>query len=153
MRHLSIAALLIVAACGDSAATTTVTTAAPATTSAPVTTTTTPATTAPATTPPATTVAPTTTADPDAPDVTATATVSGGEVTTDTRRVKVEVGDDVELVVTSDTADELHVHGYDLFADLEPGVTATLRFTADIPGIFEVELESSHVEVFELEVS
>jgi len=68
-------------------------------------------------------------------------------------RIEVETGSQVRLVVTSDVADEIHVHGYDVFGDLEPGVAAVIEFTADIPGIFEVELEGSHLEILELQVS
>lgn len=69
------------------------------------------------------------------------------------QRAKIELGSIVELTVESDVADELHLHGYDLTVDLEPGVPGTLRLTADIPGIFEMELESSHLLISELEVA
>jgi hypothetical protein len=55
--------------------------------------------------------------------------------------------------VDADVADEVHVHGYDLVADVAPGSPAELTFLADIPGVFEVELESSHVELLRLEVA
>lgn len=89
----------------------------------------------------------------EAADVTAEATYADGEVTTETPRVEAAVGDTVELRLVSDVAEELHVHGYDLLVDLEPGVEVVLRFTADIPGIFEIELEGAGIEVFSLEVS
>lgn len=54
---------------------------------------------------------------------------------------------------TADVAEEVHVHGYDLFLDLEPGATGSLSFVADIPGIFEVEFERSVTFAFELAVS
>ena len=31
--------------------------------------------------------------------------------------------------------EELHVHGYDLFLDLEAGTEGVLQFTANVPGI------------------
>ena len=49
----------------------------------------------------------------------------------------------VVITVTSDVADEVHVHGYDLMADVAPGAPATIRFTADAPGRFEIELEDT----------
>ena len=76
----------------------------------------------------------------------------GGEVETDLARHQVSVGDVVELHVTADATDEVHVHGYDVFGDVAPGSMAMLRFVADIPGIFEVELEGSGTLLFELEV-
>ena len=59
----------------------------------------------------------------------------------------------VVLVVTSDTADEVHLHGYDLSADVEAGGTVRIPFVADTPGRFEVELEDLGVELAEITVS
>lgn len=77
--------------------------------------------------------------------------VSSGTVEAPQRPV-VARGDLVTIVVVSDTIDEVHVHGYDLFADIGPEAPTTIEFMADIPGIFEVELESSHLLLLELEV-
>jgi heme/copper-type cytochrome/quinol oxidase subunit 2 len=79
-------------------------------------------------------------------------TVSGGQVTGDTGRVPVPAGEHVTLVVTSDAADELHVHGYDLGADLTPGTPATVEFDATIPGVFEVELHDAGTLLLSLQV-
>lgn len=53
-------------------------------------------------------------------------------------------GDNVVITVVNNSADdEVHVHGYDLTTgDLPKGQSATLAFTADKVGDFEVE---SHV--------
>lgn len=67
--------------------------------------------------------------------------------------VEVEKGDDVELVVVSDVEDEVHVHGYDEYIDVSPGKPARVDFTADLEGIFEIELHGSHAEIARLEVS
>lgn len=67
-------------------------------------------------------------------------------------RVAVPLGGSVVLHVTSDVADEVHVHGYDLTEEVAAGGTATLSFAADIPGVFEVELEERHLRLLELEV-
>ena len=76
-----------------------------------------------------------------------------GEVVAPTDRAKVSLGGIVEIVVTSDVDEEVHVHGYDIMRGATPTDPAVLRFTADIPGIFEVELETSGRFLFELEVS
>lgn len=78
--------------------------------------------------------------------------VADGEVAGGVRRVEVGVGDHVVLRVTSDVGDEIHLHGYDLRADVAAGGTADLAFTAEIPGVFEAELEQLHLELVELEV-
>ena len=80
-------------------------------------------------------------------------TVTGGQVSGDTGRVPVPAGDQVTLAVTSDVADEVHVHGYDLTAELTPGAPAELSFAATIPGVFEVELHGSGEVLYQLRVS
>jgi hypothetical protein len=65
---------------------------------------------------------------------------SAGQVGGDAGRVPVPEGTHVTLVVTSDVPDEVHLHGYDVEAPLEPGTPAELSFDATIPGVFEVEL-------------
>ncbi|HEY6585495.1 MAG TPA: hypothetical protein VIZ29_11675 [Gaiellaceae bacterium] len=45
------------------------------------------------------------------------------------------------IVITSDVADELHLHGYNVKRDLTPGKTARLPFRATIEGTVEAELE------------
>lgn len=62
-------------------------------------------------------------------------------------------GDEVRLEVTADVTDEVHLHGYDLSAPVSPGVTAIIEFTADIPGIFEIELEESGLALADLFVA
>jgi hypothetical protein len=77
---------------------------------------------------------------------------TGGRITGG-GRVAVERGRAVEIVVTSDAADELHLHGYDLSAQVPAGSSATLRFTADIPGVFELEFHKAHKELLRLQVN
>jgi hypothetical protein len=78
--------------------------------------------------------------------------VSGGAVRTPSRRVTVSRGRVVRIVVTSDAAEEFHLHGYDRELELKPGVPGVLQFTADQPGVFEAELHRSGARVFELRV-
>jgi hypothetical protein len=67
-------------------------------------------------------------------------------------RKTVSNGDKVVLVVKSDVADEIHLHGYDKSTDVTAGGTARLPFTATLPGRFEVELESRGVQIADLTV-
>jgi heme/copper-type cytochrome/quinol oxidase subunit 2 len=78
--------------------------------------------------------------------------VAGGKVTGDTGRVPVPVGDHVTLTITSDVADEVHVHGYDRTTALTPGTPAELTFDATIPGVFEVELHEAGTVLLSLQV-
>ncbi len=78
--------------------------------------------------------------------------VRDGEPVGGVRTISVKAGEQVRLAVISDAPDEVHVHGYDVTEDVAPGQTARLRFPADLEGVFEVELEESHLQVAELEV-
>jgi hypothetical protein len=62
-------------------------------------------------------------------------------------------GDRVVVVVTSDVADHVHVHGYDLFRDVSPGGRARIAFQAIIAGRFLIELENRHAQIAELTVN
>ena len=61
-------------------------------------------------------------------------------------------GERVRFKVHSDTAEEVHLHGYDISKGVKPGGTVTFDFPAEIEGIFEVELEQSAVQIAELTV-
>jgi plastocyanin len=78
--------------------------------------------------------------------------VAGGQVSGDTGRVPVTAGEQITLVITSDVADEVHVHGYDLEAELSPGQPAEIAFDATIPGVFEVELHEAGTQLLSLQV-
>ncbi len=71
-------------------------------------------------------------------------TISGGG------RKTVKLGSTVRIQVVSDTKDEVHLHGYDKKVDVDKGLPATLTFTADVPGIFVVELESRSLTLLDL---
>ena len=133
---LAFASALVLAACGDddSAATTQTTTS---TTTAATSTT--------------TAGGSTTTASTDAGTV-VDITVANGDVTGGGRQ-KISLGDTVTLRVTSDVADEIHLHGYDIMQDVGAGETADLTFDATIPGVFEAELEHEGIKLVELEIS
>ena len=48
-------------------------------------------------------------------------------------------GDRVKRLLTSDELIEVHLHGYDLEREIEPGETTTLSFEADLTGRFEIK--------------
>src|SRR5688572_4144925 len=112
-------------------------------------------TTAPATTatepPPPTTELPATTA-PKPPDVVTIRIAIPSDTAPKVRRYSVRKDRKVVIVVRTDLSDHVHLHGYDLMADVGPGRPATIRFTATAPGRFELELEDRGLEFAELEV-
>ena len=67
-------------------------------------------------------------------------------------RQTVSKDDHVVIVVKSDVSDEIHLHGYDKSTDVTAGGTARLPFVANLPGRFEVELESRGVQIADLTV-
>ncbi|MGC7098768.1 hypothetical protein ACPZ19_29200 [Amycolatopsis lurida] len=69
--------------------------------------------------------------------------VTGGARTEGPDRIDATTGTAVTIEVTCDTTDELHVHGYDKAAPCGPGAPASLTFTADVPGVFEVEMHET----------
>ena len=85
---------------------------------------------------------PTPTPEPQPPLLTA------GKVT----KLRFDEGDTVRFRVRSDEPDHVHIHGYDIMKDVEPGKTVTVAFKGDITGIFEIEFEDSATEIAELRV-
>jgi hypothetical protein len=69
------------------------------------------------------------------------------------QRLTYTKGDPVRFAVTSDVADEIHVHGYDLKKDVPAGGTVRFSFPASIEGVFEVELEGRRQQIAELRVT
>ncbi|MEV4822205.1 hypothetical protein [Micromonospora sp. NPDC049274] len=114
-------------------------------------------------TPPTSAAAPTTaapaSADSPTPSATAstpavdreiTVTIAKKRINPPTGRVTVSKGQLVRITVTSDVADELHVHGYDLGARLPAAKPASVEFRADKTGLFEVETHETELVLFQL---
>jgi hypothetical protein len=79
--------------------------------------------------------------------------IRGGRPVGGIRRVTVARNRRVVLVVRSDVADHVHLHGYDIMRDVAPGRPAQLAFRATIPGRFEVELEDRGLQVADITVN
>lgn len=148
---LVVAFALVVAACGaedvePATVPSTATTVAPTTTTTVVPATT--STTVIEDTPSSTEPPPTTTTTVE-PGVNALEfVVADGEVA-DLRAV---LGEEVRIIIHSDRADEVHLHGYDIHADVGPDSPGVIEFVADIPGIFEIEFEIDGSLIAELRV-
>jgi heme/copper-type cytochrome/quinol oxidase subunit 2 len=61
--------------------------------------------------------------------------------------VTVYEGELVNLQITSDRPIEVHLHGYDLTEEVEPGETAELSFEATDTGRFAIEDHNTDAEV------
>ncbi len=76
--------------------------------------------------------------------------IEGGEMSP--AEISVKEGDGVTLRVDSEEPIELHMHGYDVEQEVEPGQEAKLRFKADLTGRFEIEDHDSQKELGVLQV-
>jgi hypothetical protein len=69
------------------------------------------------------------------------------------QELEFDAGDEIRFRVSSDAAEEIHVHGYDVAEDVPAGGTVEFAFPAEIEGIFEVELEELGTQIAELRVN
>ena len=88
-------------------------------------------------------------AEPEVPVI----TIVGGQPQGGVQDLEFTAGDEVRFEVQSDIAEHVHVHGYDVIQDVEPGKPVVFAFPADIEGVFEVELEDSATQIAELTVN
>lgn len=100
----------------------------------------------------ATTATTASTPPPAAPEKELKITYAKGKLAGGIQSVKVDKGTRIVLVVTSDVAEEVHVHGPDLERDLTPGKTARVEFTVTQPGRYEVELEQRGLQIADIQV-
>ncbi len=66
-------------------------------------------------------------------------TIANGKVTPSGATYEVSVGSKVTITVTSDAADTVHVHGYEIEKEVVAGTPTVITFTADKTGSYEVE--------------
>lgn len=102
----------------------------------------------------ATTTAPTTGTEtkPKPKPTRITIRVVGGRPQGGIARPSLKKNSRVVLIVRSDIADEVHLHGYDISRPVTAGGRARLAFVAKIPGRFELELEERGIQLAELTV-
>ena len=78
--------------------------------------------------------------------------VRGGRLASGSPVIQVREGDRVRIELTTDTSDELHVHGYDLHLNTRPGEIVSLNFVAKRTGRFGLELHRAELDLGALEV-
>jgi FtsP/CotA-like multicopper oxidase with cupredoxin domain len=81
-----------------------------------------------------------------------TVTVVNGKPQGGIKTITYKKGDTVDLTVKSDTADEIHIHGYDFHKDVPKGGTVHFSFPASIEGRFVIELENAGQQIASLQV-
>jgi plastocyanin len=78
--------------------------------------------------------------------------IQNGKLISGPTVVKVHQGDKVRLLFRSNVPDELHLHGYNLKAQLRAGSEASLEFKASKTGRFGFELHHANAELGAIEV-
>lgn len=82
-----------------------------------------------------------------------TIVVRDGEPVDGVAELEYSAGDEIRFRVSSDAAEEIHVHGYDIAKDVPAGGTVEFAFPAELEGIYEAELEELGVQIAELRVN
>jgi|SRR5215218_9310084 len=82
-----------------------------------------------------------------------TIVVRGGEPVGGVQELDFNAGDEIRFRVSSDAAEEIHVHGYDIARDVLAGGTVEFDFPAELEGIYEAELEGLGVQIAELRIN
>jgi len=86
-------------------------------------------------------------------EVTIRLEIADGSVVGGAQRLQADTGQVVLIEVKLDEADEVHVHGYEFVVEGAGDEIVQIAFVAQIPGVWEVELEGLGIELLELEVS
>jgi hypothetical protein len=82
-----------------------------------------------------------------------TVVVRDGEPVGGIQELEYGAGERIRFRVSSDAAEEIHVHGYDLSQNVAAGGTVEFDFPADLEGIYEAELEELGVQIVELRIN
>jgi len=80
-------------------------------------------------------------------------TLAKGKADPNGERVSLDKGTTLVLTITSDHADEVHVHGYDIEIPVASGETVTKKILLDQVGRFEVESHEPQLTILQLTVS
>jgi hypothetical protein len=62
-------------------------------------------------------------------------------------------GDEIRFAVTSNTDQEIHIHGYEIEEEIPAGQTIDVEFPADLDGIYEVESHTTEQQIAEIRVN
>jgi len=91
--------------------------------------------------------------EPAAPPAPPTVRVVDAKPQGGVQKLNFKKGDQIRFRIVSDTADEIHLHGYDLMKDVPKGGAVTFSFKGSIDGRFVVELEGHGEQIAELDVA
>lgn len=78
--------------------------------------------------------------------------VTGSTIDPAPSTVELSVGQTLALTVTSDHADEVHAHGFDVEKEVEAGGSVLLVLTGGEPGEYEVEMHHPVLTLLKIDV-
>ncbi|MGD7788094.1 hypothetical protein ACQCX2_07185 [Propionibacteriaceae bacterium Y1700] len=73
------------------------------------------------------------------PNLSIEISLAGGKVTPNGQKFDASVGDVLELTITSDHDDAIHIHGIDVEIPIKAGEPVTQQVTLSAPGSYEIE--------------
>lgn len=79
--------------------------------------------------------------------------VVNGQPVGGTKTLEVKQGDNVMITVEVDAPQELHLHGYDIEKEAQPGTPTVFEFTANLEGIFDLESHLADAKLVKLVVN
>jgi hypothetical protein len=82
-----------------------------------------------------------------------TISVRNGEPVGGIQTLEYSAGEEIRFRVSSDAAEEIHVHGYDISQEVPAGGVIEFNFPAELEGIYEAELEELGVQIAELRIN
>ncbi len=86
-------------------------------------------------------------------NLTLAVSVRGATVTPAPSTVQLGVGQTLVLTVSSDHADDVHAHGFEVEKSIAKGGSVTLVLTGSQPGVYEVEMHHPAVTLLKIAVS
>jgi plastocyanin len=78
--------------------------------------------------------------------------VAGTTVEPKPSRHTVKAGTKVRLLLTTDKANVVHIHGVDIERNVKPATPLTLDFSIDQPGVYPIELHDPELLLTQLVV-
>jgi hypothetical protein len=87
------------------------------------------------------------------PPAVVTIRVKNGQPVGGVEKIELRKGDRIRFRVIADTADEVHLHGYDVERELVQGKPTKFDLPAGIEGRFEVELHHSGAQIARIDVN
>jgi hypothetical protein len=88
-------------------------------------------------------------AEPEIPEI----EIKDGEPVGGVQQIEVTRGDELRINISTDAADELHLHGFEVYLDIVSGKANELVVeNADIDGVFELESHSTGAVFAEISV-